>query len=434
MAPSAAKPRALLALLLLNANRTVSLERIIDELWPEAPPETAAKAVQTYVSQLRKLVGESELSFRGGGYRLTVGEGSLDSARFAQLLVRARGELEAADTKAAHATLVEALALWQGEALEDVRAPFARNEAARLGDLRLEALESRLECDLRLGRQETSVAELEGLAEEHPHRERLVELTMLALYRSGRQAEALALYRERRRRLVGELGLEPGRRLQELERAILRQDPELDAPGRTATASMQAGGKRRRRWPLLAIVAVCGLAAGISLALVEGKGDGSARTATGSAGDGLLRPFVAKLEGLIGQSGEGRREIASLVHRVSLCGMPLGKALLRLETVERNRQSLLEQVAALSVPDSKTAIELSQRFQAAVEASIASDWRYREWIAGLQPRCTKAAAGKTLAQAHAGDARATSAKAAFLALFNPLAMRLGQRTWEPGAL
>jgi DNA-binding SARP family transcriptional activator len=210
-----AKQRALLAILLLDANRVVSAERLIDSLWDDSPPEQARKALQVYVSQLRKALGKGRIVTRDPGYLLRVEAGALDLDRFLEL--RARGELE------------EALRLFRGEPLADFEGePFADAEIARLRELRLATVEDRIDADLAAGRHGALVAELERLVAEHPLRERLRAQLMLALYRSGRQAEALAAFQDARRALVDELGIEPSRALRDLETAILRQDAALD--------------------------------------------------------------------------------------------------------------------------------------------------------------------------------------------------------------
>ena len=222
------KQRALLALLLLHANRVVARERLIDELW-ESPPETAVKAVQVYVSHLRKLLPAGVLVSRSPGYVLEVRPESVDLIRFERLVTEARG----ADPARAAELLGKALGLWRGPALADLGAePFVRGEAARLEDLRLGAVEERIEADLALGRHAELVGELEALIKRYPHRERLRGQLMLALYRSRRQAEALQAYREARAAL-DELGIEPGATLRQLERQMLTQDASLElAPRR----------------------------------------------------------------------------------------------------------------------------------------------------------------------------------------------------------
>jgi predicted ATPase/DNA-binding SARP family transcriptional activator len=221
-----AKQRALLALLLLNANGVVSRERLIDELWRDDPPETAVTTVQVYVSRLRKLLPERTLLTRPPGYRLEVEPQTIDLQRFERLLVEARR----VKPERAATILREALALWRGPPLAEFSEPFARIEHGRLEDLRLQALEQRIEADQALGRDSELVSELEALIAENPQRERLRGQLMLALYRSGRQPEALQAYQAARHALVDEFGIEPSAQLQRLERQILTQDPELESP------------------------------------------------------------------------------------------------------------------------------------------------------------------------------------------------------------
>jgi len=228
---SGPKQGALLALLLLHANEVVSSDRLIDELWGEEPPQTGANALQARVSQLRRALGRSgseALVTRAPGYLLEVGPGELDAERFVRLAGVGRQALAQGDAVGAAATLGAALALWRGPALADFAyEPFAQGEIARLAEARLTALEERLEADLALGRHGELVGELEALVTAHPLRERLRGQLMLALYRSGRQAEALEAYQETRRILVEELGIEPSPPLRELHAAILNQEPAL---------------------------------------------------------------------------------------------------------------------------------------------------------------------------------------------------------------
>src|SRR5215218_7153273 len=213
----AGKQRALLALLLLRAGEVVSTDRLIDALWEEDPPASALNSVHVYVSQLRKALGNSRLTTRGHGYLLALEPEQLDLGRFERLLAEGRQLLAEGEPERAAEALRAALALWRGPALSDFESePFARGEIARLEELHLDALEERIEADLALGRHAELVSELEGLVREHPLRERLRAQLMLALYRSGRQAEALAAYQDARRTLVDELGVEPGRTLREL--------------------------------------------------------------------------------------------------------------------------------------------------------------------------------------------------------------------------
>lgn len=228
----AAKQRALLVLLLLRRGELVPTETLVDELWGERPPATAVKVVQVYVSQLRKALGARVLESRPAGYMLRLEPGALDSVRFEDLLTRARGLLAGGDARGAGEVLREALGLWRGPALgEFAYESFARSELARLEELRLVALELRLEADLALGMEGAVVGELQALAAAHPLRERLHGQLMIALYRSGRQAEALDVYQQLRGVLVEQLGIEPSAPIKQLERAILGQDAALDLPG-----------------------------------------------------------------------------------------------------------------------------------------------------------------------------------------------------------
>jgi predicted ATPase len=220
------KPRAVLAVLLLHANEIVPSEQLIEALWSGSPPASAKKLLQTYVSQLRKELGPKWIVTKGPGYFVPIAPGELDVERFEHL----RGSQP-------H----EALALWRGAPLADFTYDsWAQPEIARLAEARLGTLEERIDLDLARGRHAALIAELEALLESHPLRERLRGQLMLALYRCGRQAEALATYRDGRRRLVDELGIEPSASLQRLEQAILRQDPALEV-----TAQPHAADPRR---------------------------------------------------------------------------------------------------------------------------------------------------------------------------------------------
>jgi predicted ATPase/DNA-binding SARP family transcriptional activator len=234
------KERALLAILLLNAGEVVSRERLIDGIWGDSPPPTAGRALNVHVSQLRKSLarnGCDAIATRPRGYTLNVDREQLDAARFEQLVADARARVASGDVQAASSLLRQALALWGGPALAGVELEStAQNETRRLDDLRLAAQVERIDCDLSLGLHEEVIPELETLVAEHPLHERLRGQHMLALYRAGRQAAALASYQEARRTLTDELGLEPGVALQRLERAILNHDPALEAPVRDAGA------------------------------------------------------------------------------------------------------------------------------------------------------------------------------------------------------
>ena len=233
------KPRALLALLALDVGRVVSVDRLVEELWPATPPESAQHAIQVYVSQLRKQLGDA-IAREGPGYRLGLDPDDLDIHRFTRLAAEGRDELRGGNAAAATATLHEALALWRGPALADFAyEPFAQTEIARLDDLRFAALEDRIEADLLLGRHAELVSEIEALVEAQPLRERPRALLMRALYLAGRQADALAAYRAARSVFVEELGVEPGPELRELEAAILRQDESLLPDERSPRPAMQ---------------------------------------------------------------------------------------------------------------------------------------------------------------------------------------------------
>jgi DNA-binding SARP family transcriptional activator len=253
--------RAVLTVLLLHANEIVPTDRLADDLWPGSVPRTAAKTIQVYVSNLRKAFGAARdaLETHGSGYLLRVRPGELDLYEFERLLERAAREEPAERTK----TLRSALSLWRGEPLADFAyEQFVQTESARLEELRRLALEERIEADLALGRGPQLVPELEAIVAQRPLEERPRAQLMLALYRAGRQADALAVFREGRRVLDDELGLELGEQLRELERAILRQDPTL---------SVTAAAK-----PSSSIIAVserpCGLALLLPLAEALARG------------------------------------------------------------------------------------------------------------------------------------------------------------------
>lgn len=247
------KQRALLGVLLLHANETLSTERLTDELWGEHAPATAAKTVQVHVSRLRKALAEGRgegsdevVLTREHGYQLVLDPESLDAHRFERLVNVGRSHMVAGDPQRAASSLEDALAMWRGRPLDDLAyEPFAQREIARLEDLQLGALEELIDAKLALGRHSEVVAQLEGLIEDHPYRERLRAQLMLALYRCDRQADALQAYQEARRSLVEQLGIEPGERLRELERAVLAQDPALAVPARkTAEQPPEPDGEK----------------------------------------------------------------------------------------------------------------------------------------------------------------------------------------------
>jgi DNA-binding SARP family transcriptional activator len=226
-----AKERALLAFLLLHAGEPVSVDRLVDELWGEAPPATARKSVQVRVAGLRRALGADVVGTRGDAYTIRLEPNRLDLQRFEQLLSESSRALAAGDPRTAVATLDEALSLWRGPPLADFAyESFAQPAIARLEELRAQAHELRVQAQLELGLNDEAIATLEELVPAYPFRERLRAQLMLALYRAGRQAEALDAYRRARDELVEALGIDPGPVLQRLEQAILRQDASLDGP------------------------------------------------------------------------------------------------------------------------------------------------------------------------------------------------------------
>ena len=238
-----ARGRAVLAMLLMQANLVVPAGRLTEELWPGQPAGKAAASLQVRLSGLRKALrsaGEADrLATRPPGYLLRATPGEIDAVRFEQLAGEGNAALTAGDAATAVRRFDEALCLWRGAALADVGdAPFARAEASRLAETRLATLESRVEALLRCGRHRELIAELEALTAAHPLRERFWHQRMLALYRAGRQADALHAYRQLRAILVDDLAIEPGPALRDLYGRILRQDPALDhPPGRSRPAA-----------------------------------------------------------------------------------------------------------------------------------------------------------------------------------------------------
>jgi DNA-binding SARP family transcriptional activator len=238
------KQRALLAVLLLHSGEVVPADRLIDELWGEDSPERGAAALRVNVSRLRKALPSGALTTRSPGYVMRIEPDALDLHRFERLVDEGRGLRARGLAAEASERLREALSLWRGPALADFAyEDFAQAAIARLEEIRLAAVELRIDADLALGRHDELVGELEAFVAEHPLRERVRGYLMTALYRSGRQAEALDAYQDARRALVDGLGIEPSTALQELERAILRHDSALDLAG-TAPAAVREGAER----------------------------------------------------------------------------------------------------------------------------------------------------------------------------------------------
>jgi YVTN family beta-propeller protein len=261
------KQRALIALLALRTGEVVSSDTLIDELWDGRAPATAQKSLQVYVSRLRKALGEGVIATRHPGYTLAVEPQQIDLFNFERLVAEARDQ----PPSEAAATLRNALALWRGGALADVAdQPFAQREIARLEELRLGAVEDRIEADLALGRHGQLVPELDALAEQHPYRERLRGQLMLAFYRTGRQADALSAYRDARSTLANELGLEPSLDLRELEQRILAQDTALSVPAE-ARVTEPRRTRRLRTLAVAGLVLVGLVVAAAAIGLTRGE-------------------------------------------------------------------------------------------------------------------------------------------------------------------
>jgi DNA-binding SARP family transcriptional activator len=411
IAVQAEKPRALLAVLLLNRNRVVSTSDLIDQLWGDDPPETVGSALQVYVSQLRKALGPDRVETKPPGYSLRVEDGELDLDRFEALVAHGRYE--------------EALALWRGPALAEFRSePALRQAGERLDDARLDAIERRIDSDLARGRHVQLVPELEELVEREPFRERFRAQLMLALYRSGRQADALEVYRRTRETFVEELGLDPSPELQELEAAILRHDESLRRPAPSVAPEAAPAPASRRSRVAVAVAALLGAAVAAAAAAV-------ALSHGGSPSDHERRTFVSRLENFLAQSRDGRRAVTAAVDGGFHCRLTPRETAEQLNRVQRNRQSLLQQIAALSVPEDADARQASDLLQKATQASIAADWHYRDWFLAHK-RCGPPDDSPELRDALAADRRATLAKRSFVAEFNPLARRVGERAWTAG--
>ena len=300
MAIGTGRQRALLALLVLRANELLESDRLVEELWGESPPPTAHKMLHNQVSGLRQVLGRNgRLETHGSAYRLNVAPGERDVDRFEELVARGRAEMQSDPERAAE-DLRQALGLWRGPALADLAfESFAQTEIARLEERRWAAFEARVDAELALGRHADLVAELEAAVAEQPLRERLHGQLMLALYRCGRQAEALEAYRRARATLVEEIGVEPHAELRALQESILAQDPALDAP--PARTDLPAGldggspvlaGRDRELAELVALVAdACDGRGG--LAFVSGpRGIGKTRLAQELAREALRRRMV----------------------------------------------------------------------------------------------------------------------------------------------
>lgn len=297
------RERAVLVLLLMSANRAVPAEHLVEDLWGGKVHEGAAGALRVFVSRLRKALreagGDAIVLTKPPGYLLQIERAALDAARFEDLLTEGREHAARGDHETAAARLRQALSLWRGPALADVAdAPVARAEAARLEEARLAAVEERIEADLACGRHVEVVPDLNQLTKAHPLRERLWGQRMVALYRSGRQAEALRVYQELRRLLAEELGLEPSPELARLENAVLRHAPELDTPGLAA--------RRAPTQPQVSAGPTTFLFSDIVASTRRWEGDPEAMTGDLARHDELLRASIEATGGeVFSHTGDG---------------------------------------------------------------------------------------------------------------------------------
>ena len=337
------RQRALLVLLLLRANDVVSVDALVEGLWGESQPKTAAHSLQVFVSDLRKAlraVGEEgRIVTQSPGYRIEVRPGELDLERFEQLAEEGRVALAAGEPAAAAELLREGLALWRGEPLADFAyEPFAQATVARLEELRLSVLEDRVAADLALGRHAELVGELEQLVSQHPFRERLSAHLVLALYRAGRQSEALAAYQATRKLLLDQLGIDPMPELQELERAILVQDPSLDLAARPEQVSVPSEASSLPRPPTPLIGRERELAE-----LEQLVGAERLVTVTGPGGIGKTRLALAVCERLEARFADG----AAFVQLASITDPALVPATIAraLQIEERPGDELIEAIA-----------------------------------------------------------------------------------------
>lgn len=335
------KQRAVLAVLLLHRGKVVTTDRLIDAVWDESLPARPHKSLQVYVSNLRKVLGDQLLVTRGRGYLLAVAADHVDAERFSVLARRGKRALERGDARRAQQMLRSALALWRGSPLGDLaNERFAQPEVARLQEARLNALGDLIEAELALGQHLVLVPELEALVRTHPLWERLYGQLMLALYRSGRQADALACYQRARRQLLDELGVEPGARLKEVQHQILTQNPALNPPLQparvrrltTTPKSISGSGRpspRVVRAPPLVSAALAVQAAGDSRQTRVQTSPLSAATASSRNKPAVPRPWVmspatatrhAAVLTRPGAAGRRRHLIAAMAALISALG------------------------------------------------------------------------------------------------------------------
>jgi DNA-binding SARP family transcriptional activator len=342
------RQRALLALLLLRANELVATDRLVEELWGESPPQTAQRMLHNQVSALRRALGHNgRLETHGSAYRLSVQPGERDVDRFEELMASGRANIET-DPEAAAEKFREALALWRGPALSDLAyEQFAQAEIARLEERRWAAFEARVEADLALGRHVDVVAELEAVVAEQPLREHLHGQLMLALYRCGRQAEALEAYRRARRILVEEVGVEPGAALRDLQEAILAQDPALDAPPgpedlppALAGGSPILAGRDRELAELSALLAEACDGRGATVAVSGPRGSGRTRLAAELAREALRRRMSVVYAG----AGDATADALAGIRRAEESAGPV---LLAVDDADYIRPEVLDRAAAV---------------------------------------------------------------------------------------
>jgi predicted ATPase/DNA-binding SARP family transcriptional activator len=333
-----AKLRALVAVLALHVGRAVSAEQLVEALWGDQPPSAVRNGLQGLVSKLRRALGSTDLvAMRGGGYVLELAPDAIDVRRFEDLLAKARGAATSGDHARAIELLIGADALWRGEALaEFAYDDFARAEVSRLSELRVAAVEERIDMELQLGRHAGAIGELEAVVAVHPLRERLRGLLMVALYRAGRQADALRTFQDGRRVLGDELGLEPGPELRRLEAAILAQAPSLDAPLVTSSRTETATERR--------------FAVPEPLSPLVGR-------------DTELRDLAAllrdrRLVTLVGPGGVGKTRLAVEIARAEGRSLGLGACLVELAPVGDPAGVRAAIAAALDLPDPSRLVEM----------------------------------------------------------------------------
>jgi predicted ATPase/DNA-binding SARP family transcriptional activator len=333
-----AKLRALVAVLAMNAGRVVSAEQIVDALWGENPPAAVRNGLQGLASKLRRALGSADLvAMRGGGYALELPPEAVDVYRYEQLVAAGQAAAAEGDPSRAVALLSEADSLWRGDPLADfIYEEFAAAAITRLSELRLAVIEERLDLELELGRHQGAIVQLEELVAAHPLRERLRGLLMLALYRAGRQADALRIFQDGRRILGEELGLEPSHELRQLESAILAQDRSLDAPADGSSGAIS------RAEPVSTIPEALTPLVGRDIELSD-----------------LTRLLVDdRFVTLVGPGGVGKTRLALEAARATSAGLAFGGCLVELAPVGDPAGVRAAIASALDLPDPTRLAEL----------------------------------------------------------------------------